>query len=112
MKLSLFPNPSFKVSIVSNILYGDSYIIIVSVLSFMSSIKDLLSLFSLGKNPLNINLVVSNPEYIKAVVKAVAPGKTSNSIPSSIHFSTTTLPGSDIPGVPASLYLAHYAYDN
>ena len=24
----LFPNPSFKVSIVSNILYGDSYIII------------------------------------------------------------------------------------
>ena len=72
----------------------------------MSSIKDLLSLFSLGKNPLNINLVVSNPEYIKAVVKAVAPGKTSNSIPSSIHFSTTTLPGSDIPGVPASLTIA------
>ena len=36
---------------------------------------------------------LSSPEYISAVAKAVAPGKTSKLKPSSIHFLTITLPG-------------------
>src|SRR3712207_854637 len=78
----------------------------LNLLSFKSSRTFLRSLFSLGKKPLKINEVVSNPEYTKAVVIAVAPGRTSNPIPSSIHLHTITLPGSDIPGVPASVTIA------
>ena len=46
---------------------------------------------------------MSSPEYTRAVVNAVAPGRTSKSILFSIHLLTITLPGSDIPVVPASV---------
>ena len=77
-----------------------------SFTSFISFKRIFLSLFSLGINPLNKNLVVSNPEYTKAVVIAVAPGNTSKFIFSLIHLLTITAPGSDIPGVPASVTIA------
>ena len=62
-----------------------------------------LSLVSLGIKPLKTNFVVSSPEYTRAVVIAVAPGRTSKFILFSMHLLTITLPGSDIPGVPASV---------
>ena len=82
-----------------------------------------LSLVSLGIKPLKTNFVVSSPEYTRAVVIAVAPGRTSKFILFSMHLLTITLPGSDIPGVPASVtnailipsshfFLVHYADGN
>ena len=57
-------------------------------------------------------MCVSNPEPTKATVNAVAPGNTSISILFSIACFIKSSPGSDIPGIPASLIKAIFSPSN
>ena len=43
------------------------------------------------------------PDIVKAVIQAAAPGKDVTVIPAWWHCFTNSSPGSDIPGVPASV---------
>lgn len=82
-----------------------------------------------GKKPSNINLLVDCPEIISAVIPATAPGAEVTVIPSSNANLVKSSPGSEIPGVPASvtktifflllkdelilaLFLFYYVHDN
>ncbi len=56
-----------------------------------------------GRNPSKINRSDGNPEFTSAGINAVAPGRDSTSIWDSIQALTNRKPGSEIPGVPASV---------
>lgn len=55
---------------------------------------------------MKVNSSVFNPEMLNAVIRAVGPGIGISSISSSIALPMTTAPGSEIPGVPASVISA------
>ena len=67
-----------------------------------SNCSFLFFLFS-GKNPKKVNSVVSRPEQINAFTNAQAPGIGTILISFSIHCLTISSPGSEMPGVPASV---------
>ena len=62
--------------------------------------------FLCGRNPSKRNLSLGIPDWISAETNAVAPGKHSTGILFSIHALINKNPGSEIPGVPASLIIA------
>jgi len=63
-------------------------------------------LLVLGKNPMKVNFLVSIPEQISADKAAFAPGIGVTFIPSCIASCAKCVPGSAIPGRPASLTTA------
>ncbi len=56
-----------------------------------------------GRNPENRNLSVGSPEPAKAVMAALGPGKATTSMFCSRQARINRNPGSEIPGIPASL---------
>ncbi len=62
-----------------------------------------------GRNPSKQNLSHGNPLCTTAGIRAVAPGSVSTSMPSSTQVRTSRNPGSEMPGVPASLTRAYVA---
>ncbi len=56
-----------------------------------------------GRKPSKQKRSVGNPELTRAGTKAVAPGNVSTSIPAATQARTSKNPGSEIPGVPASV---------
>ena len=84
----------------------------VAVQAFiLSNFSFLFFLFN-GKKPMKVNSVVSNPEQINALTKAQAPGIGTTFILLFIHCFTISSPGSDIPGVPASVINAIFLLSN
>lgn len=62
--------------------------------------------FFCGRKPSKQNRSQGRPEDTMAGMQAVAPGSVCISMPSSLHVRTSRNPGSEIPGVPASLMSA------
>src|SRR5262245_19104224 len=61
-----------------------------------------------GRKPSNTKRSVGSPEITSAVTAADGPGTTSTSIPASTHAATSRYPGSDSPGLPASVTTATF----
>ena len=61
------------------------------------------SFLSTGRNASKQNRLVERPESVRAVTQAQAPGKEVTVKPASYACLTSSSPGSDIPGVPASV---------
>src|SRR5262247_2916292 len=59
-----------------------------------------------GGNPNTVNGTSGKPEATSAVSGALAPGTGSTAIPFEIAACTSSRPGSEIPGVPASVTTA------
>ena len=77
------------------------------VLSSKTKLSSLVCLpFLCGKKPSKQNLSEGRPELTRAGTNAVAPGKVSTSIAFLMHSLTNRKPGSEIPGVPASVIRA------
>ena len=75
--------------------------------SFNSSSTAFFSfLSSKGRNPSKQNLLVLSPDSVSAVMQAAGPGREVTVIPASWHIFTSTSPGSDMAGVPASVISA------
>ena len=102
----LFPSAFSNSASVLASLCGASYIIIVLV-SFCNCFRTFSFFFlSFGKNASKQNLCVESPDIEIAVTQALAPGKEVTSIPFSRHSFTSSSPGSEMPGVPASVISA------
>ena len=75
------------------------------VITFSESWKHQ-QILSIGRNASNTNRLVGRPDMVSAVIQAAAPGMAVTSIPKSRHMRTSSSPGSEIPGVPASVISA------
>ena len=76
---------------------------IVRVSTFSSSSIACLSFLSWGRKASKQNRLVDLPEMISALMQAAGPGMGVTVIPASWHIRTSSSPGSEIPGVPASV---------
>ncbi len=72
-----------------------------SRISFFSFLSD-------GKKPSKQNRLVERPDNVKAVMHAAAPGSEVTTMPASWHIRTSTSPGSEMAGVPASVISATF----
>ena len=70
------------------------------------SSASLCSFLSGGRNASKTNLLVESPDSVSAVTHAHAPGRLVTSMPASYAIFTSSSPGSEIPGVPASVISA------
>ena len=65
-----------------------------------------------GRNPRNRNVSPENPDNARAAVTAEGPGTTSTLKPDWAAAATNSLPGSLIPGIPASVTKATSPWAN
>ena len=87
---------------------GASYITMVRVSRFNSSITRARSFFSVGRNASKQKRLVGSPEIVSAVTHAHAPGTAVTSTPASSAILTSSSPGSLMPGMPASVITAMF----
>ena len=78
----------------------------VLVSSFNSARTSAFSFLSCGRNASNANRLVGSPDEISAVIQAHAPGTAVTVTPAASACRTSSSPGSEIPGVPASVITA------
>ena len=77
------------------------------LVSAASSLRtSFLSFLSEGRKASKQNLLVESPDIISAFIHAAGPGTDITSISASTHCFTSSSPGSEIPGVPASVISA------
>ena len=85
---------------------GDSKNVTVLETPEMADIQCVLSFGLRGGKPKTVSGRTANPETTTAVIAAETPGTGSTGIPSNTHARTSSSPGSEIPGVPASETMA------
>src|SRR5688572_10515403 len=85
------------------ILCGASKNVIVEGVSEHAVNQAILSFDLDGGNPQIVSGTSGNPDATAAVIAALTPGIGSIGIAADTHASTSSTPGSEIPGVPASV---------
>ena len=71
-----------------------------------SSSTNAFSFLSVGRKPSKQNRLVGSPDSVSAVMQAQHPGRDVTGTPAFWHSATSTSPGSEIAGVPASVISA------
>ena len=101
--IGLLPKIGLAAFRVSAILWGASKNVMVDSVSDRARSHSFLSFDRDGGNPQIVNGTSGNPETTAAVKDALTPGIGSTGIRASTHALTSSTPGSEMPGVPASV---------